>query len=113
VVRGELHRDDHRGGQGGDLGQRAPSRDEGHEDREADREDLHRGLQPLERGVLSPDAERRGAIDLALDRPVVERRKPRVDGGQREHEPEHDDQAGAERRDRSKPSEQRPRWIAA
>ena len=105
MLGGQLDRDHHRRCQRRGLGERAPAGDERDEQGEAHGEDLHRGLDPLERMVLAPDAEGRGAIDLAFDRSLVERCEAGVDGRQGEHEPEHGGQRDAVQADRAKASE--------
>jgi len=103
VLGHQLDRDDHRGGQGGDLNQGTAAWDERDHDRQRDRERLDRRLEPLERVILAPDAERRGTVELALDGPVVERRQPGVNRGQRGHQHDGRDKGDRERGDRAKP----------
>ena len=79
MVDRELQRDQHRGGQRGDLRQRPAAGDEGDHHGEHRRGGEHRVLDPLDPVDLAPDAERRAAVELALDGALVERGEAGVD----------------------------------
>ncbi len=67
----ELHRDEHRGAQGGEPDEVGPAGHEREAERERDGERLDRALWPRE-VVQPPDREGRAAAVLERDRPVPE-----------------------------------------
>ena len=70
MVDRELEGDQHRRGERGDLGERAPAGDERDQHGEQRRGGEHHVLGPLDAVDLAPDAERRGPVELARDGPV-------------------------------------------
>ena len=103
VLRRQLDGDQDRGGQGGGLGHGAAAGDEGDQEGEGYRERLEHGLEPFERVGLAPDAERGAAVQLALDRALVERGKAGLDGGKGEHQGETADEGDREEGERAEP----------
>ena len=99
VGRGDLHEDQQRRGEGGDLSRIRTAGPQRQEQRERRHGRLHGRLKPLERGRLTPDAERRGATRLVTDRAVVELSQTAVGDEWRHHkrEREHEARANGER----------------
>src|SRR5919204_255585 len=96
VLGGQLDGDQHRRRERRHLTQGAAAGNEGDEDDEGDGEGLDGRLEPFERWVLAPDAERGVAVDLAPDGAVIEGGEAGIHRGQREHDGDRGEEGGEE-----------------